>query len=250
MTSPSRPFFLSAPSPCPYRRERLERKFLTHLHGDPAANRAFNSDFCRLGFRRSHDILYRSACPDCAACTPVRVVAGAFRPTRSLRRVVRRNKDLVSSWDRVDIDALFDLFQEYERVRHQTSPMAEMNRAEFSDMMRRDYVDSRHFCLHDAVGTLLGCMLVDPVSDGFSAVYSFFSVREASRSLGTALVLALIEEARACSQPFVYLGYWIEGTPKMAYKAHFKPFEAFGAHGWGPYDETFRPSRLLFDDSP
>jgi len=233
-------FYLSGPKPCPYLSGRIERKLFTAIgNGDAANNASINSALCRAGFRRSQTVIYRPACPECAACVPVRIPVSSFSPSRSLRRVARRNHDLrVEIRDSVCTPELFDLFSAYQKGRHFDSDMADMHEDDFAAMLSEGRADTHLHCLLDDQGKIRACMIADHVSDGLSAVYSFFDVGETRRSFGTALVLALIDEARENGLPYVYLGYWIEGARKMLYKNRFRPMQALGKNGWVPLDET------------
>ena len=126
----------------------------------------------------------------------------------------------------------FRLFTAYQNSRHGDSDMARMSMADFAAMIDEGRADTSLFELRDATGRLIGCMLVDRLSDGFSAVYSFYDPRQPRRSLGTYLIISLIRKARADGLPYVYLGYWIAHSRKMAYKAKFRPLEALGTDGW------------------
>ena len=225
------PFFVLRDNPCPYLPGRRERKLLTRIDG-PGATDLYGL-LSRAGFRRSHVFAYRPACDGCSACVPVRVAAEAFRPSRGQRRVLALNGDLIRR-DRPAVAGAedFELFHRYILDRHGDGEMATMDFAEYRAMVDDSRLETR---LHEARtpdGALVAVCLADWLEDGASAVYSFFDPRHSRRSLGTWMVLALIEEARRRSLPFVYLGYWIDGAPKMSYKARFRPLEGFGAEGW------------------
>ncbi len=228
----SLPFYLSGPRPCPYLAGRIERKLFTHLAGESEAV-GLNSALCRAGFRRSQTILYRPACADCTACVPVRIPVSGFSPSRSQRRLIAANRDL-----RADIrppvftEELFSLFSAYQRARHADSDMALMNANDFTAMLEEGCAATYLHCLFDDHARLKGCMIADHVADGVSAVYSFFDPREQKRGLGTALILALVDDARERGLPYVYLGYWIAAAKKMLYKTRFRPLEALGPDGW------------------
>ena len=224
-------FFVLRESPCPYLPGRRERKLLTRIDGPGAT--AFYSLLSRAGFRRSHIFAYRPACDGCEACIPVRVAVGAFRPSRTQRRVLTRNRDL--TWSERPAKAgveHYELFLRYIVARHGDGEMASMDFAEYRAMVEDGRLDTR---LHEARtpgGDLAAVCLADWLEDGASAVYSFFEPALDRRSLGTWMVLALIDEARRRGLPHVYLGYWIDGAPKMSYKARFRPLQGFGADGW------------------
>ena len=226
-------FYLSGPMPCPYLPDQVERKLFTRLTDDAALNLEINSMLTRSGFRRSHDIAYRPACTNCNACTPVRVPVRLFNASRNLKRIASRNRDL-----RVEIstteptDELFNLFLAYERERHADSDMAQMTHHDFAAMLQEGEVDTRLYSLRDSSDRLVASVITDPVSDGVSAVYSFYDPTQPKRSLGTQLILSLIDEMQRERQPYVYLGYWIAASRKMSYKMRFQPLQGLGAQGW------------------
>jgi arginine-tRNA-protein transferase len=231
------PFYLSGSAPCAYLPARWERKLFTRfISDDKAVNTAINAALCRVGFRRSHDLVYRPACDACNACVPVRIVAAAFAAARSERRVIARNRDL--SWriaEPVSTPALFALFRAYQEARHTGGEMAQMTAEDFAAMLQEGRAETLLCHLSDAKGALKGCVIVDAVDDGLSAVYSFYTPDAPRRSLGTALILGLIAEAQRRGLPYVYLGYWIAEADKMAYKARFQPLQFLGARGWGDF---------------
>lgn len=224
-------FYRTAALPCPYLPGKVERKLVTELAGRAAAG--FYNDLSRAGFRRSHYVAYRPACVGCAACVPVRIAAAHFVESRSLRRIRKANRDLISrSLEAEATLEQFRLFQRYQRSRHSDSDMAAMTFGDYQAMVEDSPVATKMIELRDAEGALLGTGLYDPLDDGLSAVYSFYAPEAAKRSLGTLLVLALVDEARRRRLPFVYLGYWVADSAKMSYKARFRPLEALGPKGW------------------
>jgi len=231
--SRSRPmmFLLTREAPCPYLPGKRERKLVTELTGPDAAE---NYDLLsRAGFRRSHAVAYRPACPGCQACIPVRVPVASFRPGRSLRRVARRNAGLSLSVRPANATMeQFALFSRYLAYRHGDGEMAGMGFADYRAMVEDTPIDSGLFELRDADGALVAGCLVDRSTDGLSAVYSFFEPDRTADSLGSFIVLRLIDEARRRALPYVYLGYYIAESRKMAYKTRFRPLEAFGPEGW------------------
>jgi len=226
-----RRFYRSMPSPCPYIPGQIERKLFTRLDGGGIAE--LNATLTRAGFRRSHDIVYRPVCPACHACVPVRIPTDAFHANRTQKRIFKRNADLVI----VERPALaneeqYHLFASYQRGRHSDGDMARMSFLDFRAMIQDGSADSRLLELRDGRNRLLGAMLVDKLSDGFSAVYSFFDPTAHRRSLGTFIILAAIELLRRQNRPFLYLGYWIARSRKMSYKSRFRPLQALGPAGW------------------
>jgi arginine-tRNA-protein transferase len=197
-----------------------------------SASEAYDA-LTHAGFRRSHNIIYRPACANCAACVPVRIVAHDFLPDRSLRRVRRRNDESTVSLRPPRATAeQFNIFRRYQRSRHNGGDMADMTFAQYSAMIEDTAVDTFVAEIRQPTGGLVGVVLGDRLGDGISAVYSFFDPLLAERSPGTFMILWLIDEAIRINLPYVYLGYWIEESPKMAYKSRFRPIEALGAKGW------------------
>lgn len=228
-------FFVTAPSPCPYLPNRQERKVFTELRGDDAE--ALNEALGRVGFRRSQSVAYRPACEGCSACVSVRVLADQFRPTRSMRRVMRANEDIIStaldpiiSWEQ------FDLLKRYLDARHAEGGMADMDLAEYTEMVEHTPVDTQlieyRLRTPKGPGRLIAACLTDAMSDGLSMVYSFYDPTLPQRSLGTYLILDHIRRVAASGKRYVFLGYWIEGSPKMAYKMRFRPLQRLTAQGW------------------
>lgn len=192
----------------------------------------------RAGFRRSHDIIYRPACPGCEACVPVRIDAFRFRLRGTLARTSKRNAALeVAVTAPRASGEYYDLFARYQAARHPGGGMDGMNRREFEELMLSSPVSTFIAEFRDPDGTLAGVMLTDRVSDGLSAVYSFFDPDRPRDGLGTYMVVWLTEHARAEGIPYVYLGYWIARSPKMAYKSRFRPLEALHPNdGWVPFE--------------
>ncbi len=224
-------FYRTTALPCPYLPGKVERKLVTELAGRHAAS--FYNDLSRAGFRRSHHVAYRPACIGCAACVPVRIPVADFVESRSLRRARNANRDLLSRCLVAEATLeQFRLFQRYQRSRHSDSDMAAMTFGDYQAMVEDSPVATKMVELRDAAGGLWGVGLYDPLDDGLSAVYSFYAPEAAKRSLGTLLVLALVDEARRRNLAYVYLGYWIADSAKMSYKARFRPLEALGPRGW------------------
>ena len=213
-----RRFYRSMPSPCPYIPGQIERK---------------NATLTRAGFRRSHDIVYRPVCPACQACVPVRIPTDNFQPNRTQKRILKRNADLtLIERPAIASEEQYQLFTAYQRGRHADGDMARMSFLDFRAMIQDGSADSRVLELRDARNGLIGAMLVDRLSDGLSAVYSFFDPAAERRSLGTFIVLAALNLLRLQQHPFLYLGYWIAKSRKMAYKSRFHPLEKLGPAGW------------------
>ena len=234
-------FYLTAPSPCPYLPGREERKVFTHIVGRRA--RELNEILTQGGFRRSQTIAYRPACETCRACVSVRVLVDEFRPTASMRRVLRENRDLVGAVapNRPSSEQ-YSLFRRYLDARHGDGGMVDMTVLDYAMMVEDSHVETRLVEYRrrgpdTAIngrgrGDVLAVCLTDVLGDGLSMVYSFYDPQEAERSLGTFMILDHIAQAKAMGLPFLYLGYWVDGSRKMDYKARFLPQERLAAPGW------------------
>jgi arginine-tRNA-protein transferase len=230
---PRRPqfFYTTAPLPCPYLPGRTERKIVTELSGTEAE--ALHERLSRAGFRRSHNIAYAPVCPGCQACVPIRVVSEEFTPDRTQRRILRANADLtVSEMPARATAEQFTLFQRYQKTRHADGDMAAMGYYDYRAMIEDTPISTGLLEFRDAQDRLLGACLTDWLADGLSAVYSFFDTDQDKRSLGTFAVLWLIGRARSLGLPYVYLGYWVPESRKMAYKARFRPSEILMSGAW------------------
>jgi leucyl-tRNA---protein transferase len=228
-----KPFYRTAALPCPYIEGRTERKLITEISGRDLA--LFYSELSRAGFRRSHHLAYRPACRACNSCLPVRVPVASFQTSRSLRRVLANNHDLVSAVEPARASSeQYRVFTRYQRSRHADSDMASMTYGDYRAMTEDSPVPTFLITMRRKDQSLLGACLVDLLDDGLSAVYSYFDPAESARSPGTLAILMLIEEARRRTLPYVYLGYWIGESRKMAYKIRFRPLEALTNKGWAP----------------
>lgn len=231
LLGPLQNYYVLEPNLCPYLPGRVERKLLTEVSG-PQAQHSYEA-LTKAGFRRSHRFAYRPACAHCSACVPVRVVVAGFEAGRSLRRIQRTNADLAMTLTPARVTSeQFALFRRYIASRHGDGEMAGMTEQEYRDMVESSDIDTRLAEFRDESGALLAVCLLDWLADGPSAVYSFFEPGESRRSLGTYVVLSLIEAAAQAPAPYVYLGYWIERSRKMAYKTRFRPLEGLGPDGW------------------
>jgi arginine-tRNA-protein transferase len=228
---PDRFFFGTRKLPCPYLDGRTERKVVTDLSGPNSAD--LYERLSRAGFRRSHGLAYRPACPSCTSCVPVRIDAARFEDTASFRRIRRANADLTPA----NISALatveqYRLFSRYQHMRHNGGDMSSMTYDDYRALIEDTPVETRVTEYRDGDGALVAAMLADRMEDSLSAVYSFFDPDTAERSAGTYMILWLIDHARELGLHYIYLGYWIEGSPKMSYKERFRPLERLGPDGW------------------
>lgn len=245
-------FFASTPQPCPYLPNRMERKVLADL-SVPEADR-LHSHLSRAGFRRSHTLAYAPLCAGCSACIPIRLPVAAFQPDRTQRRVWRRNADLEATLCPPAATAeQYALFRLYLDNRHADGDMAGMNEQDYAVMLEDTPVDTRVIEFRDQAGTLVAVSLIDVLEDGLSAVYSFYRPDMPHRSLGCHVILFLARQTILLGKPYLYLGYWVPGSPKMAYKSRYRPAEILRAGQWQTLnpDEPVETGREdLFPDAP
>jgi arginine-tRNA-protein transferase len=235
-------FFVTAPGPCPYLPGRQERKVFTELRGPHAAE--LNDALGRIGFRRSQSVAYRPSCAGCTACVSVRTVARQFHPNATQRKLLRRHADLeVTACRAWATDEQFQLLRRYLAARHPGGGMAAMDEGDYADMVEHSPVNSfvveyREPTVDGVPGRLVGACLTDQQADGLSMIYSFFEADDAARpGLGTFIIMDHILRARAVGLDYVYLGYWVKGSARMAYKVKFRPIEVLGPKGWAPLKE-------------
>jgi leucyl-tRNA---protein transferase len=235
-------FFITAPAPCPYLAGMFERKVFTHLIGQEAG--ALNDTLSRGGFRRSQNIAYRPACDGCGACVSVRVPVAGFRWSRSFRRACAANSDLeMKVVPAKATSEQYLLFRAYIDARHADGGMADMSVLDFAAMVDESFVDTRiaEYRLPNRQnsregGALAAAVLFDVLGDGLSLIYSFFEPELANRSLGSFVILDSIRRAEGMGLSYVYLGYWVKASGKMAYKAKFLPQERLTREGWVKFD--------------
>jgi arginine-tRNA-protein transferase len=233
-------FYLTAPSPCPYLPGQEERKVFTHLVGERAPE--LNNLLTHGGFRRSQSIAYRPACETCRACISVRVLVEEFRPSRTMRRVAELNSDLIGEFRAaMPTSEQYSIFRGYLDARHHDGGMADMTVLDYAMMIEDSHVETHMIeyrrrqpdtAITGRGGDLLAVSLTDVLVDGLSMVYSFYEPDEASRSLGTYMILDHIARARRMGLAYVYLGYWVRGSRKMDYKGRFLPQERLFSDGW------------------
>ncbi len=238
-------FYLTAPAPCPYLADRMERKVFTHLVGIRAP--AINDVLTQGGFRRSQNIAYRPACDGCRACVSVRIRVDEFRWSKTFRRTLKANEDLVGlQQGAMPTSEQYSLFRAYLDARHSDGGMADMTVLDYSMMIEDTHVDTmvveyRRRGPDTAItgrgqGGLFAVALTDVLSDGLSMVYSFYDPSLEVRGLGTFMILDHVRRAEKLGLPYVYLGYWVDGSRKMDYKRRFLPQDHLGPDGWEDID--------------
>ena len=228
---PSRFFFSTPPAPCPYLPGKLEKKVVTLLAGKDPDH--LHNTLSLAGFRRSQDLAYRPACESCNACIPIRVAARRFELKKHWRRIWNKNEDLIATEiPSIATEEHYVLFSRYLKSRHDEGGMSDMDYNDYKAMVEDSPVNSRLTEFRNSKGLLVAVCLTDQMDDGMSLVYSFYEPDEAKRSLGSYLILWHIVRTKSEGQHYVYLGYWIEASPKMSYKSRFAPCEVLTKDGW------------------
>lgn len=215
---------------CPY----LENKQSASILVDPEHQVDSNlfAMLSRSGFRRSGEMLYSPKCPDCMACVSVRLPAARFKASRGQRRVWRKNSDLSATIENVEFkQEHFEIYQRYQAHRHPDSSMNDSDPEKYIGFIESEFSNSKFLCLYSDE-QLISISVIDQFEGGLSAVYTFFEPEQSSRSLGTYTILYLIRLARLKEIPFIYLGYWIDGSQKMDYKRKFKPMQGYINRRW------------------
>ncbi|ADP97842.1 arginyltransferase [Marinobacter adhaerens] len=227
-------FFATPPHDCSY----LPDREATTMFVDPRAHidKKLYSQLTALGFRRSGSHYYRPHCEQCNACIPVRLKVDDFKPDRSQRRVLRKNKDLQCTMAPATFaERYYQLYANYIEQRHKDGDMYPPTREQFTSFLVEGATDSWFLEIHQGE-RLVGLAAVDLLDDGLSAIYTVFDPDLEDRSLGTFAILWQIEEACRRGLPHLYLGYWIKQCRKMNYKTRFRPIEALRDGHWRELD--------------
>lgn len=233
MTLPSDPhlqklqFYATTAYPCGYLPGKQAQSLIATPHHLIDANTY--SGLIQLGFRRSGKFAYRPHCEHCNACVPVRLPVEEFRPSRSQRRALRQHQGSSASAQNLSANIVplsfsaehYALYADYQALRHSGGNEQETTE-QYRNFLVQSNVDSMmiEFRLGDALKIV---SVIDIVRDGVSAVYTFYDARDKDASYGTYNVLWLIDWCRSLGLPYLYLGYWIADSPKMAYKQNFMP---------------------------
>ena len=222
--------YTTYPHSCSY----LEDQEATTLFVDPrqVVDQKLYSKLSVLGFRRSGNHIYRPHCTHCNACIPARIPVAEFESTRGQRRILRRNQDLrVASSATIEDDDAFDLYHRYICLRHSDGDMYPPDREQYEAFLSSVWNCTRYFRFYDK-GRLVAVAVVDRLEDGLSAIYTFFDPELDRRSLGAYAILWEAEKAREMGLDYLYLGYWIRGCQKMAYKSDYRPLQVYRNSNW------------------
>ena len=216
---------------CSYLKNKIEKRLYINLDNSNNSNYLV-SDLTKNGFRRSFDHMYVPICDNCSACISTRIDIKKFKLSKSNKRIIKKNSDLILSEKKKSEEQRFKLFKRYCNTRHNESPMTNMSKSDFLKFFYYSKNKTKIFDLIDKEEKLYGSILLDLLDDGYSAVYSFFEPDTVNRSLGKYLILSIIDELKYLKLPYLYIGYWVKHSKKMDYKASFNNVEFFFKGKW------------------
>ncbi len=215
--------FRTSPHPCSYKTN--EQAATVFVDPDLVIDKNLNSKLSELGYRRSGAHLYRPDCDYCQACISCRIPVADFKFSRSQKRVLNRNQSLtVVEQSDLTVEGAYDLYSRYINSRHSDGDMYPATEEQFEAFIKTKTVDTRFYLFYEEERLLAVCV-IDELEQGLSAVYTFFDPEESDRSLGKFAILWQIEKCQSIGRPYLFLGYWIKGCPKMQYKSDFRPLE-------------------------
>lgn len=222
--------YTTYPHSCSY----LDDQEATTLFVDPRqqVDKQLYSKLSVLGFRRSGNHIYRPHCAHCEACVPARIPVTRFQPSRSQRRTMQRNEDLrVRRTDDLRDEEAFQLYCRYIELRHADGDMYPPDREQYESFLNNAWECTHYYRFYDQ-RALVALAVVDELHDGLSAIYTFYDPQQDRRSLGSFAILWQVQRARAMGLDYLYLGYWIKGCRKMAYKSSYRPLELHVKSRW------------------
>jgi arginine-tRNA-protein transferase len=223
-------FYATAPYGCSYLPGRVARSQVatpTHLIDADTF-----SELVRAGFRRSGVFTYRPHCDACHECLPARIVVDEFRPNRTQRRTLARHIDLAAVERPLSFrEEHYALYQRYQLARHQGGGMDDDSRDQYAHFLLQSHVDSRLIEFRED-GQLRMISIIDVLDDGLSSVYTFFDTDRPGTSYGSYAILWQVAQCSLLHLPYLYLGYWIRNSRKMAYKSGYRPLEVLQGGEW------------------
>lgn len=227
-------FYTTAPYACSYLDNRQARSQVA-VPAD-AIDSTVYSQLVGLGFRRSGHFTYRPYCDSCHACVPVRIPVAYFVPDRSQRRALRRHGELSTQILPLSfVDEHFQLYRRYQQARHDGGGMSEDDPGQYAEFILKSRIESWLVEFREQ-GVLRMISLIDRLDDGLSAVYTFFDPDQPHAAYGVYNVLWQVDLARRLRLSYLYLGYWIAESPKMAYKTRYRPLERLDDGRWHMFE--------------
>lgn len=217
----------------------LDNKQAINIYADPhhPQPRTVYNQLIKRGFRRSGEYVYRPGCNDCNACVPVRIRASNIALRRTDKRNLKANKALKVDFTPARYtEEYFDLYKRYLAARHPGGGMDEPEPEDFERFLLNPWGETLFVEIRNE-SKLVGVAVTDAITDGLSAVYTFFDPDYHSRGIGKFCILQQIELCNVMTLPYLYLGYWVDGCQKMQYKTDFKPQEHFDGEQWVEYKE-------------
>lgn len=212
----------------------LDDREALNIYADPhhPHPKAVYNQLIKRGFRRSGEYVYRPGCSTCSACTPVRVQCARFKPRRTDKRNRAQNRDIVVDYKKAGFtQEYFELYQRYLSSRHANGGMDNPDPQDFERFLLNPWGETLFLeCRLD--GEVIAVAVTDAVSEGLSAVYTFYDPDYQARGLGRLCILQQIDLCATMNLPYLYLGYWIDGCKKMQYKTEFKPQQHFDGQNW------------------
>jgi arginine-tRNA-protein transferase len=225
-------FYATSPYPCSYLPDRQARsQVATPAH---LIDAQIYSSLVREGFRRSGIFTYRPHCDQCQACIPVRLPVAELQPNRSQRRAFKQHTNLrIRELPLIFFDTHFALYKRYQQARHPGGGMDEDSHDQYAQFLLQSRVDTRLIEFSDDQGVRM-VSLIDVLEDGLSSVYTFYDTDLPGSSFGVFNILWQAAQCQALGLPYLYLGYWIAESQKMAYKTAFRPIEGRINGHWTP----------------
>jgi arginine-tRNA-protein transferase len=189
-----------------------------------------------VGFRRSGEQIYRPHCPSCNQCQSVRVDVHQFKASKSQRRILNKNSDVIVRLTELERDDHYPLYEKYISAFHADGSMYPASYTQYRNFIRSQWQEPSFLEARDENANLLAVAVTDTVNDGLSALYTYYSPEYAHLSLGKFMIMQQIEHAKKLSLPFLYLGYQIDACQKMNYKTDFKPYHRLIDNRWLIFD--------------
>lgn len=229
----------------------LKDKKAINIYADPhhPEPKSVYNQLIRKGFRRSGEFVYRPGCQSCNACVPVRVLCSEFKSRRTDRRNMKSNADLSIKFQPAQFtQEYFDLYRQYLNERHTNSGMDNPEPEDFERFLLNPWGETLFVDIR-LKGTLVAVAVTDAITDGLSAVYTFFDPELGRRALGRFCILQQIELCNLMSLPYLYMGYWVNTCQKMEYKTDYRPQEHFNGNDWVRSDGVLQPMKTPKSDS-